>query len=369
MKFTLSTKPLVDALALGVIDSNVSKFYSKSCLAQLTADRHTLKINLEASFVCSEIILKGSGDSDEIATVFVDCQLLKKLVGTFEAATTTIEYTEGGIVLHSGSSKFNLPKMVEGGELSLSTPSLATETSEVIKIDSSDWKFIKDYQMYAIAMSFVYPVYTRVWVSEDGKVIVGDFGQQLFTFSNKSKLGRTCLLSDTIVNLFNSLPDGATLTKLDKSYRIDVRTDTFEYCAEFTPQYEDEDGVGNYKASVISGAVVKDESNFFTLPVPAVCKVLSQADLLSNSTEDTIEMSLDSNMQFCLKDNNIDCKMTVEGTCKPFKVEFKTSLLKSVLNNLDEESVKVSPVLDEDESAAGVTVWTKSLCTMVGGTE
>ena len=295
MKFTLSTKPLVDALNLGVINGNVSKFYAKSCVIQLTASKRDLKMNLEASNVYTEIILKGSGDEDGPKVTFVDCLLFKQLLGTLETSTVTIEYVEGGIAIHSGSSKFNLPSMnFEGaGDLSLKSPELAESNAPSITIQNSDWKFIKDHQMFARAMSFIYPIYTRVWIGKDGTVIVGDFGQQLFTTSKKGSLGETCLLEETIVNLFNSLPENATLTQLGKkNYRIDVKTDGFEYAAEFAPQYEGDEGVGNYKSEVFLQAMQEDETNCFNISLSIISKALSQAELLNTDSDASITMSL-----------------------------------------------------------------------------
>lgn len=374
MKFTLSTKPLISALDLGVIPANVSKYYAKSCLAQLTASKSTLKINLEASLISSKLILKGSGDVDETATVFVDCLLLKQLVSTFESATTTIEYVEGGgIVLHSGSSKFNLPNMVEGVSLSLNAPSaVADATSPSIPVKADDWKFIKDYQMYAIAMSFVYPVYTNVWLGADGSVIVGDFGQQLFTASNKSALGATCLVTDTIINLFNTLPEGATLTQVGKSYLINYTSDAFTYAAEFTPKYESDEGVGDYKSGVILGVFNKDEANHFDVPVAEVLKRLNQAELLSANADDTIKLSIVHNgtdAVLKLVDNNTKHDIPVSGTCADFAVDFYIAKLKSVFNNIDEEVAHVSPVVDTTGAAQGITVWTKQIAVMLGGAE
>ena len=99
MTFTCNTKPLIEALSLGVINSNISKFYRKSCLAQISGDSSdTLVINLEASYIYSEIRLKGYKEGEgDIPTVFVDNSLLKSLVSTFENATTTFEFTDSGI--------------------------------------------------------------------------------------------------------------------------------------------------------------------------------------------------------------------------------------------------------------------------------
>lgn len=368
MKFTVSTTPLINALNLGIVNQNVSKFYQKSCLAQVTADRRNLKVNLEASFVLTEIQLKGSGDADEEFTIFVDSLLLKQLVSTFEAQTTTLEFTDGGLILYSGKSKFTLPKMLDETELELQRPSQAPEGASTIDVDKSDWKFIKDYQMYAIAMSFIHPVYTRVWVGAEGDVLVGDFDNSVFTYSKKSKLGKTCLLSDTIVNLFNSLPDGAKLTQLDRSYLINVTTDGFEYASQFTPQYEEDEGVGSYNSQIILGMMDKDQSKAVKVNVAAINKFLSQAGLLSSNTEDVITFKYENN-QVSLKDNNVDCKVDAEssGDVDSYEVEFKTVLLKSVVSNCDEDVISIAPMIQDNDVIAGITLWTDNMTVILAG--
>lgn len=364
MNFNVSTKPLANALDLGVVNQNVSKFYQKSCLAQVTASSKELKINLEAANVLSEIRLKGSGDTDQTVTIFVDCLLLKQLVSTFDAAVTAFEFTEGGLILHSGKSKFTLPKMIDGSELELTSPS-DDEAETVIDIDKSDWKFIKEHQMYAIAMSFIHPVYTRVWVGQDGDVLVGDFDNSMFTHSKKSKLGSTCLLSDTIINLFNTLPEGAKLRKLANSYVIKVSTDGYEYMSEFKPIYESEEGVGSYNSDIILDMMVKDEANGLKVNTNVINKFLNQAALLSNSTEDTIKFTVrDGNIG--LVDNNVDCKVPVEGITEAYEVEFKTVLLKAVISNFDEETVTISP-MKQDDVVAGIIVWSKNMTVVLAG--
>lgn len=370
MKFTLSTKPLVDALNLSIINGNISKFYSKSCIAQLTASKRELKINLEANCVYTEVLLRGSGDEDASVTTFVDCLLFKQLINTLDTSTVTIEYVDGGITIHSGSSKFNLPKSVQldGQEYSLKSPSIPEAGSPSVQISKSDWKFIADYQMYAIATSFVYPIYTRIWVGEDGSVLIGDFSQQIFTSSKKSPLGKTCLIEETIVNLFNAVPDNATLSQVGKNYLISVKTDGFEYAAEFCPLYESDEGVGSYKSEVILGAMEADESNFFAVSVPAVTKTLGQVELLADAGDDSVELSVEDK-ELRIKAENVDVKIPVEGECKPFKCDFKMSLIKPLMSNIDEELVKVSPVIDESGVAAGIVAWTKTLKVMLGGQE
>ena len=364
MNFTLSTKPFADALDLGVIPANISKYYRLSCLAQLTATKHELRINLEANGVVTEVLLKGQGTEDGPVTGFVDCLILKQLVGTFEANTTTLEYTEGGIVLHSGSSKFNLPYLADSADGELRRPQLAPEGANKIPVNLKDWEFIKNYQMYAIALSFVHPIYTNVWIGESGDVIVGDFDNSLFTFSKKNKLGRTCLLSDTIINLFNSLPEGANVTLMDKSYRVDVKTDGFEYASEFTPKYEDDGAVGSYSADAIMESIIKDEANTFKLPVAPIAKFLSQSELLASSKDNRIEFGV-SGQEVRLHDESVDCKIKIEGNCSEFNIPLNASLFKPIIGHVDAETVSVCPVM-LDGTVGGLSLWTDNLTVMIG---
>ena len=364
MKFQLSTKPLADALNLGVIPANISKYYRVSCLAQLTATKHELRINLEASSVVTELILKGVGDEDASVPAFVDCLLLKQLVGTFEANTTTIEYTSGGILLYNGSSKFTLPFLAEGEDGELRRPQAVPEGAPKVPVDLNDWKFIKDYQMYAVALTFVHPIYTNAWIGKDGDVIVGDFDNSLFTFSKKSKLGTTCLLPDTIINLFNSLPAGANITLMGKTYRVDVKTDSYEYASEFSPKYEDEDNNGNYSADAIMESLQKDEANCIQVAVAPIAKLLSQADLLSSGTDSKINFAVVGN-EVRVYDDNVDCKIKFDGTCSEFNVPLASSQFKSIIGHVDAETIKISPVTMDGE-VAGLTIWTPDLTVVVG---
>lgn len=366
MKFTVSTKPLADALNLGVINANISKFYQKSCLAEITADAHTLVINLEAASITTEIRLKGSGDSETATTIFVDCAALKSIVNTFDASVTTLEFTENGLILHSGSSKITLPKMVDSTDSVLAKPSLAPEGSVTVPLNKSDWQFIDSHQMYAIGTSFAYPVYTCVWVSDKGDVIVGDFAQSIFTFSQKCKLGRTCLLTDTIVNFMISLPEGATITALDTSYRVDVKCDAFEYAAEFTPKYETDPGVGSYESQDMFAAKASiDPNNFIKVAVDPIKKAMSQASIVAVTGEHITHVQLASS-ELRVSESNIDCRIKVEGTCPDFTIDLENDLFRSTINNLDAEAVKIYPIVDGGVTAA-VSFVTDNMTVILGG--
>lgn len=371
MKFTLSTKPFVDSLNLGIIPANVSKFHKTSCLAQLTVqDASTLAVNLEASSICSMIVLKGSAElSDEIRTMFVDSLLLKQLSATLDSATLTLEFTEGGLVIHSGKSKFNLPKMIDDSDIELKKPDTDVLQTSGVEIDKTGWKFIKEYQMYAIAMSFIHPVYTRVWLSQTGQVLVGDYDNSLFTYSTKGDLGTTCLITDTIVNLFNSLPDGARLFNANNKYLVQVKTDGFELVTQFTPEYESNEDVGSYHSDMIIEMMDHDVDKAVKVNAGALNKFLSQAALLSNSIEDTIKFIVDGN-KVRLVDNNVDCVVTTES--KPsvsYEVVFKTAFLKSVISHyIGDEDIHISPVEQEGQTV-GAVFWNSDVTTVLAGTD
>lgn len=366
MKFITNTKPLADALNLGIINSNVSNFYKKSCVVQLSADAHTLKINIEAAMICTEIRLKGSG-SGEASTVFVDSMLLKQLVGTLETATVEIEFAENGIIIQSGKSKFNLPKVIDNAEFELRSPILPEYAAGSVSVNKPGWKFVKDFQMYAISLAFIHPVYTRVWVGDAGDVLVGDFDSSLFTHSKKSNLNSTCLLSDTIINLLNSLPDDAKLIPVEKDYIIQLTTDSFTYTTQFTPMYEDDEEVGSYNSEIFLEMMQHPDSSCKVSTAAAV-KLLNQALLLSTTSEDTIHLSVEGTV-LRLQDRNVNGVIPIEGDANlEFTVEFKLDILKQVISNYSDDTIRIGAMKQEDE-VVGIIVWNDDLTTIVAGVE
>lgn len=378
MNFICSTKPLMDALNLGIVNSNVSKFYQKSSIAQLTAQGNTLRINLEADSVCSELIVRGSSDSPEQIMMNVDCLQLKQLVATFDANVTTFEFTQDNLILHSGKSTFALSRIgsADAADLELNRPNQDL-TGAPVAIEKSDWKFISDYQMYAIAMSFVKPVYNKVWTGNTGDVLVGDYDNSVFTHSKKSKLGKDCLLSDTIINLFTSLPEGATIAESGQSYIINVKTDGFEYVAQFTPAVGDV--ADSYNAEIIMSVMEKDESKALTVKTAALNKFLNQAQLLATASADnqTITLEVTGN-ELTLKDSNVNGVITLPETSPTnYSVKFKTKLLQQVISNFDTAEIKICPMIQADvddmgnevEITAGVVFWSTSMTSVLSSVD
>lgn len=366
MKFLTNTTPFADALALGVINSNVSNYHKKSNIVQLTATENSLRINVEAAQICSQMTLKGQGDAGETATIFVSSLLIKQLAATLDSNTITLEFADNGLIIHSGKSKYTLPKMIDDADIELTAPALGDYNTEAIAIDKSDWKFIKDRQMFAIAMSFIHPVYTKVWIGEDGDVLVGDFDNSLFTHAVKNKLGSTCLISDTIVNLFTSLPEGSKISKNGRDYVITYQSDSFDYITQFTPLYESDQGVGSYNSEIFL-TMMAHPDNGVTLNPAALSKVLSQAALLGSSSDDSIKFSV-ADGQLHVTDSNVDCNIPINGEVPSFDVEFTTETLRKVIANYPDESITLSPMM-QDGKAAGIIIWTKELTTILAGVE
>lgn len=373
MKFTVSTKPLKNSLNLCIINANISKYYSKSLLVQITATSDTLRINHAANFILSEVKLKGLGD-DEVMSIMVDCLLLKQLVSTITTSQIEFDLSDNALIIRAGKSSFSLPKLMDTTEVQLPVPKSITDNDLISSSDitKSDWKFIKDYQMYAKSDSTVNPIYTYIWVGENGDVLVGDYVNSLFTHSTVSNLGKTCLLTDTVVNLFNILPDGAKIITRNDTYSISVCTDGFKYISEFTPIFES-DEIGNYNSEIIMDMMgIKNPKKINTsiskVNVTDINTVLNQAVLLSTDKAPLITCTFEKN-QIIFKDTRINCIIPAEGgDDAPYTLVFKPNSLKSVISNCPESIIEISPIFNDDE-IVGITISSGGLTAVLAGVE
>lgn len=375
MQFILNTKPLIDSLNLSVINANVTKYFQKSTLAQLTATDGQLRLNFEAASIMTEVVLSGNSDCDESATIFVDCLLLKQLISTIESPTVTLEFSESGLIIHSGKSKFTLPKVIDDDlGVDLARPETSIDGSE-IELNSDNWKFVKDFQMYAIAMSLMYPVYTKVYIGQNSEVIVGDFDNSVFTYSNKNNLNRTCLLSSTIINLFNNLPAESKVYMLDdNSYIVHAGTDAYTFTAQFIPSFETDEGVGSYNAEAILDLMEPSvEYTGMVANVNDINKVLNQSALLSGSSEDCISIEI-SGDSLRLRSDNVDCYIPItikhsENTeFDNYSVKFKTSTFKSVISNNPDDTMTMYPLISDGE-VSGIRFKFNDMTVVLAGVE
>lgn len=357
MKFTVATRPLKNAISLGIIKANVSKFYRRSALVQITANRDTLQLNVEAASIKTSMILKGSGDSDTPATVLVDCLKFKSLVESIDSDVMSIDFIQGGIYINAGTSKFAVAQTMDADDMRLDEPADVYAGESSIKIKSSDWQFIKDHQMYALATSKERPVYTYVWVSEDKEVIVGDSTKELFTYSKKGNFDTTCLFPPTLVNLFISIPENSIVSKYGKSYILRVNTEDFSLITEFTPKYEDDEAVGQYNANMVL-EMLQHPDAYITVDVVPILKFISQSAILKYSTDTLITLTV-NDTSLVLQNSVGTYSMAVPST-NTYSLQFDSDSFKNILANMDSDKVNIAPTV-RDGKITGCIFWTEDL--------
>ena len=368
MEFTVNTKALKNATDLGIIKANISKFYYRSSIAQITANRDTLKINIEAAGIKTRMTLGGSGDEDATLTTMVDCSIFKSLIDSIDSDIMSIEFIDGGICIHAGTSKFSVPQMLDSDDVQLTEPIDQYTATNTITIKPADWQFIKDHQMYALSSSEAHPVYTNVWVSDNNDAIVGDYELSRFTYSQRGNFGDTCLFPASLVNLFTSIPEGSTVSKIDKNYVLSITTDNYSMLTEFTPKYEDDEAVGSYNSEIILN-MLKHPESFITVDVAPIIKFINQTAILTQSeTYKGIDFTLKDG-ELVLANKSSRYSMPVDST-DSYTVKFASDLFKSVLSNFDSDRISIAPMVREDSgnrTIIGCIFWTDSLTTLLAG--
>ena len=366
MKFTVSTKPLKTAVGLAVVDKNVNKYYQRSILIQLSADKTDLTINTESNSIFSEVNLKGTGDG-EPAVVLLDSLLFKQLISTINTPQVTIDFTDNGITIIAGKSTYSLPKLMDSDEIKLESPDTVDNLDEATDIDKNGWKFIKEHQLFAKATSTTNPVYTYVWTG-DSDVLVGDYVNSLFTHSESGQLEKPCLLSESIINLLVSMPDDAKIIAKDDTYVISVKSDSYEYTSQFKPLYESDDN-GNYNAEMILSLMPSDDDKGIIINGDEIISALNQSLLLADTKIHNIQFSVDSE-GVRIKDNRVDCFIAPDNKVDTdaYTLTFNPNVLKSVISACPESIVKICPTVADDE-VVGIAVVDKSMTVVLGGLE
>ena len=358
MKITVNTKNLYDALKLGVINSNVSKFFPNSLYAQLSLENGKLRINIEAENVLTELVIPGICDSDEPASEFIESVPFKNIVSTITSDTVDIDFVNGGIVVKSGKSKYTLNNSSGGVGIVYNRPISDFHDLESYPISVDDWKFIRDNQLFAISDSKTsHPVYRYVWVSENDDVLAGDFERDFFIRSQYPTLGSTCLLSDTIINLFASLPDGCNLYHVGNEYVIRYLSDAFSYYTQFTPASESNPSIGSYNSEFIIEMLYPSD-NYSTISCEEVYKCLKQASLLfdGNSSRWIIKFEKGEGSVH-ISDDHVDVEIECTGTnVDNYTTYFFYENFERLMRNYKSGTFNISPIIQED-SVVGVIVW------------
>lgn len=347
MKFTVSVKPLKTALSLAVVNKNINKNIQKSMVIQIRATDKRLILNTEAAAIKTEVSVYGTGDGD--AAIIVDALMLKNLISTIDSNQITLDFDNPNFVsVVNGSSFYRIAKVLDTSMASLSTPMAVSGDGK--EVNKADWQFIAAHQMFALPHdTTAYPVYNNVWVGENGDVISGDMTQSIFAHSGKSNLGAKYLLSDSIINLLCSVPDGSKIAKGDDdAYSISYESDSIKYLAEFKPAVEGASS-GDYKSGTILPLLSVANSPYAEIGISDIGKVLSQLKIVSaGDTKVRMTVSSDS---VSFSGNSINTSIPAEGNLTDVaEGNFKISLLSSIISALPGTSVKLSKAMNRDKN-------------------
>lgn len=372
-KVVCNTKPVVDALDLGVINANISVHYRLSTLLQITGTKNLITMSTAAAGVLSEMKVKGLSEGikdSEKVTALIDAEKFKSLMGTVDTNSVEIKFIDGGIELWAGSSRYVFPACVDANDYTLPTLSKSEPDAQVIDINVNNWKSILNSQTFALATSFLMPVYNYVWVGEDGTVLTGDMDISQFTKSNKgSDLPETCLVPDTILNLLAAVPDGAQIIKLSKMYQIHLVTDTFEYTSQFALKHESDEDVGDYNSDIILSQF-EPSNNTFDVSVSALRKAINQIGIVSNIESNTkIDVSLEKNvLRVISSEVNVPIEVKVNDNTEDWKSTFYYKHLQKTVSHFDDDTIQVSPIVRDNE-VAGLLMVGEELQIIIAGVQ
>ena len=367
MKFVVSTKPLKNATALGIIKSNITKLYYRSGLIQIKMNETTLILNIEAASIKTMMQLSGSGSGEGDNAIIVDCTVFKKLIDSIDADVITLSIENASLMISAGTSRFTLPQILDVNEVQLSEPIAEYSNADEITINSADWKFVSEHQTFALANydKTNYPVYTNIWVGPDHDVLTGDFELSLFTHSKKGNFDSSCLLPVSLINLFATIPEGSKIIKVDRNYLINISTDAYDIITEFAPKYEDDPAVGSYNSNIFFGVLAKPENNF-TISIAPIIKFINQISLLSLGEFDKVITFAVKDNVLTVSNNSNEYSMDIECS-ENYVINFKLDYLKSVLSNFDTDTINVGNVV-RDGKTIGCNFWSDNLTILLAGT-
>ena len=371
MQFSLNVAPLKSALDLAVVNSNISKFFEKSTVVELSVTGSKLFVNTQATALLSEVVIPGNNVDNGEASAIVDCVLFKQLVSTIDGNEMTLDFQDNFLVVKCGKSKFNVPKLLSDEDAaSLDKPVSDSDVADSLcgELHVDVWKYIQNHQLYAVALSQINKVYTRVWVNNDKGVLTGDPTLSIFTYQPSSDLDSSCLVSSTIVNLLATLDSGTKLYRAsDTSYLVVMDTDAFSFRAQFNVDREDETGIGVYDSDMILDMVLDDTQKGVKVPKSKMNSTVKQASLFSSASNPYVYVSAGSDGVRMTSDN-VNCLLSPDTSDVEYNVKFAISDVDMVVSHMETEDVELYPIVKEGE-VFGVRLVSGNLTALVGGAE
>lgn len=360
MKYVVSRESLVKSVDLAIINKNVTKLYQKSAIVQITASKECLKLNVESTAIKTEVILLGNAettDGSDYGVAFVDCVQFKSLINTLTSEVVSFEFVSGGLVIYSEKSKFMLSNIINVNAFNLESPNFDEEpVKNPVPLELSGWRTLQNKQLYALANPYTTkPVFTRAWIGSNSTILVCNVDDGIYTMSERVTLGEDCLLTDTIINMIASMPDGAELyTNGNHSYYLVVDKDSFRYVSKFTPDYE---GNGlTYHSEMIVGKI-EEQTGKIVIPKDQIAKFLTQVSIVSSNTADNDMYMQFSEGRIHFKSVNIDCSVdsSVVEQIDDFDVKLNCKRLYTALSHFDENDLVFS-VIRNDETAVALCI-------------
>ena len=365
MEFTLSTKPLKQAVSMSVIGGNITNANPRSMIIELTADKTMLKLNTQSTGIKAEVRLHGTG-TDESASFLADINLFKSLINSISAAQVTLCFEENCLKIKAGKTTLSVERDDNWDGMSLATPVVpSTEAIESAdNVDVAGWKYVKDHQAYALSkVTKPSPVYTYFFFGEDSDVISGDYVHSLFNTSKNGQLNKNCLVSPFIVNLMATMPSDAKFV-IGDVYTVVVKADSYEYYAQLE-FVTDEATVSAYPHEVILGLMTGNDANGVTLEIGELNAALNQATLLTSAVEPEIGVEVKTN-ELRIKDSNVDSTIAAEGeVSEPYSLTFDLTIFKSVINKSPDNKITIYPSVSEG-AIVGITIVGDSFTTVLG---
>lgn len=343
MRVEVSTAALKNALNLAIINSNISTYFPKTALLQVTVDGTTVRVNSEYASVVSEVCFDvESAASGDILSVFVESVRLKKIVSTITANTIGLDIEASHITIIVGGSRYTVPCIVDVAGMQFRRPSVSDEVlnNHDTIVHKNSWKFVKDHQMFALAESESIPVYRNAWIGSTGDVVVGDLINSVFTHFDGQSLGKSCLLSSNIINILNSVPDNTNIVCIGASYVLHSVSDTFSYYSEILPQYESVE-VGKYNADLIISMLDSDDPNSISVETAELLKAINQSAILSDDKDSKLTVMVAKDRIAIVCDNMNSVITANGGGDELYKLDFQYNLIKSVVSNIDSTTVRI----------------------------
>lgn len=383
MKAVVNTEALKAGLGTLILDSGISKFNPKSCITRLTISKGTLQLDTEYTDIKSRLRIDCETEGSSESVIYIESSVFKKLINSLTAATLTLTLDDSdstSLIVNAGKSKFIVPQIAEYMDVKFGIDTANSEDLETLfdgsaKFDFSAWKFISNYQLYAIADNTTnHKAYTNVYVGENNEIIVGDYNNNLFTFSTKNTMFDSCMLSGSVVKLLISYPDDSCIARSESQsnlWYIMCHKDDGHYSliSEFTTKLESESE--NYQADKVIPLMTHDDSLAVTIPnLAAIRDVLAQGSVLvSNKNGYVINLAV-SDGKLRIYGNNMEYVEDIDNSNISFEVAFRLQKFIDTVSHLDSNEVKIMPKYrkgrDGGEVVIAILIWTDDLTIVLG---